>query len=124
MRVLAQHSVSHLKFAGRWCLWSAILAAAFGYCGLDGRAAGDPLQVSTYHGDTLRTGWKARGTLLTPASVLGGSFKQQGVVDLDAQIDAQPLFVGGQAINGQGTHNVVYAATQNNTVYAIDGDNG
>jgi hypothetical protein len=101
-----------------------MFVAVFGYCGLDGRAAGNPAQVSTYHGDTLRTGWNANETLLTPASVLSGAFKERSVVDVDAQVDAQPLYVGSQAINGQGSHNVVYVVTENNTVYAIDGDSG
>jgi hypothetical protein len=101
-----------------------MLAAAFTYCSFQGSAAANPVQISTYHGDTLRTGWNSQETLLTPASVLSGSFKQLGVVDLDAQVDAQPLYVGSQAINGKGSHNVVYAVTENNTVYAIDGDNG
>ena len=124
MWAFAQHSVSGLKLTARGCLWSTMLAMAFGCFGLDARAADAPVQVSTYHGDTLRTGWNQRETLLTPASVLTGSFKQQGAVDLDAQVDAQPLFVGGQTIKGQGTHNVVYVATENNTIYAIDADKG
>src|SRR5579859_8090352 len=119
MWAFAPRRVGNLKFAAHWRLWLAILATACGYCGLDGRAASNPVQVSTYHGDTLRTGWNEHETVLTPASVLKGGFKQQSVVDLDAQVDAQPLFVGSQAINGKGTHNVVYVATERDTVYAI-----
>jgi hypothetical protein len=48
-------------------------------------------------------------------------------VKLDDQVDAQPLVVPGVQItagNYQGTHDVVYVATENNTVYAIDVHSG
>ena len=80
--------------------------------------------VTTYHGDSQRTGWNAQETVLTPAAVGSAAFKQLVNVALDGQIDAQPLYVAGQTITGQGIHNVVYVATENNTVYAIDADTG
>src|SRR5882757_3940521 len=82
------------------------------------------VQISTYHGDGQRTGWNSRETVLTPTAVRSTAFTQLGNVVLDAQVDAQPLFVGSQTITGQGVHNVVYTATENNTVYAIDADSG
>ena len=100
-----------------------ILTLAFG-CGSSEAWAATTVQVSTYHGDVRRTGWNANESVLTPATVGGTAFKQLGNVVLDAQVDAQPLFVGSQTITGQGTHNVVYAATENDTVYAIDADTG
>jgi hypothetical protein len=117
-------TVSSLRIAARGCLWSTILATACGYCDIGARAADTPVRVTTYHGDSLRTGWNARETVLTPWSVVMNGFKQQNAVTLDEQADTQPLYVAGQAINGQGVHNVVYVATENNTVYAIDGDTG
>jgi hypothetical protein len=87
-------------------------------------AAASAASVTTYHGDSQRTGWNQQETVLTPAAVGSAAFKQLGNVALDAQIDAQPLYVAGQTITGQGTHNVVYVATENNTVYAIDADTG
>ena len=83
-----------------------------------------PGDAVTYHYDNQRTGWNQSETVLSAASVGGGQFGLLSQVALDEQVDAQPLFLGGQMIAGQGTHDVVYVATENNTVYAIDAANG
>jgi hypothetical protein len=89
-------------------------------CLLSAAAAAD---VTTHHGDAQRTGWNANETILSPATVNGSSFGLLASVTLDAQVDAQPLYVSNRTIAG-GTHNVVYVATENDTVYAIDADSG
>src|ERR1035441_2664335 len=79
--------------------------------------------VTTYHYDNYRTGWNQSETVLTPANVGNRSFGLLQAVVLDDQVDAQPLVVPGVVItagNYQGTHDVVYVATEGNTVYAID----
>jgi len=79
------------------------------------------VNVTTYHYDNLRTGWNQNETTLTQ-----GSFSNFGLlqtVSLDDQVDAQPLLVNGVTINGN-QHNVVYVATENNSVYAIDAQSG
>lgn len=88
-----------------------------------GPAFGQGVNVLTYHYDTLRTGWNQNETALTPSSV-ATSFQLQHSVALDGQVDAQPLLVTGQTIAGQGVHDVVYVATENNTVYAVDAGSG
>jgi hypothetical protein len=80
--------------------------------------------ITTYHYDNLRTGWNQAETTLTAANVGSSSFGLQYQVPLDEQVDAQPLFVSNQAISGQGNHDVVYVATENNTIYAIDANSG
>jgi hypothetical protein len=80
--------------------------------------------VTTYHNDNYRTGWNNAETILTPAKVGGGTFNLLQSVALDDQVDAQPLVVPNQAISGQGTHNVVYVATESNSIYAIDASSG
>jgi len=81
------------------------------------------LAVSTYHYDTLRTGWNSHERVLTAQNVASSQFGLLQVVPLDDQVDAQPLFVAGQDIAG-GTHDVIYTATAANTVYAIDASTG
>jgi len=86
-------------------------------------AFADPSAVTTHHYDNLRTGWNANETALTPANVRRGAFGRLGVVTLDEQVDAQPLYVPNVIIGGT-AHNVVYVATEGNTVYAIDAESG
>jgi len=83
--------------------------------------------VTTYHYDTYRTGWNNTETILTPANVASSSFGLLQNVALDDQVDSQPLVVPGVTITAgtsQGQHDVVYVATEGNTIYAIDVHSG
>ena len=83
--------------------------------------------VTTYHYDTYRTGWNNTETTLTPANVGSSSFGLLQNVALDDQVDSQPLVVPGVTITAgtsQGPHDVVYVATEGNTIYAIDVHSG
>jgi hypothetical protein len=89
--------------------------------------AGTEDSVTTYRYDNYRTGWNQNETTLTPADVGSSTFGLLATVTLDDQVDAQPLVVPGVNItagNYQGTHDVVYVATENNSVYAIDAESG
>ena len=88
------------------------------------QAPSSPQDVITYHNDNNRSGWFSAETQLTPANVNSSSFGLLKVVSLDGRIDAEPLFVSGQTIQGQGTHDVVYVATEGNSVYALDATSG
>lgn len=83
--------------------------------------------ITTHHYDNYRTGWNQNETTLTPANVASSSFVHLGTVALDAQVDGQPLVVPGVLITAgshQGIHDVVYVATEGNTIYAIDAEKG
>jgi hypothetical protein len=83
--------------------------------------------VTTYHYDNNRTGWNSHESKLTPATVGSPSFVMKKTVPLDDQVDAQPLVVPNVTITAgshPGKHNVVYVATEGNTVYAIDAGTG
>ena len=72
------------------------------------------VNVVTYHYDNLRTGWNQNETVLTTSNVNSSTFGPLARVALDDQVDAQPLIV----------NNVVYVATENDTVYAINASTG
>lgn len=85
---------------------------------------GTPQDVLTYHGDNFRTGWFSSETALTASNVNAQSFGLLQTVPLDGRVDAEPLVALQQTIDNQGVHDVVYVATENNSVYALDAENG
>jgi hypothetical protein len=85
------------------------------------------VSVTTYHYDSYRTGWNSHETVLTPTAVHSPSFGVLNTITLDDQAEAQPLVVANVNItagNYQGIHTVVYVATENNSIYAIDTTSG
>jgi hypothetical protein len=79
--------------------------------------------VLTQHNDNTRSGWNDNETALTTSNVNVQQFGAVSTLPVDDQVYAQPLVVGHVSVGG-GSHNVVYIATVNNTLYAYDGDNG
>ena len=83
-----------------------------------------PQDVLTYHNDNLRSGWFSDETTLTTGNVNSQSFGLLTTVPLDGRVDAEPLVVFQQTVAGHGVHDVVYVATENNSVYALDAGDG
>ena len=78
--------------------------------------------VLTYHNNAARTGLQPYETILTPANVNPSSFGRLFSDQVDGFVNAQPLYVAGVRIPGKGRRNVVYVATENDSVYAFDAD--
>lgn len=76
----------------------------------------------TYHNDNLRTGQNANEIVLTLSKVNENQFGKLFSYSLDGIAFASPLYVANANIPGQGFHNIVYAATENDSVYAFDAD--
>ena len=84
--------------------------------------------ISNYGGtftrdiDNLRTGLNPNETILTPANVNSAQFGKLFSYNIDGVADASPLYVANLNIPGLGFRNVVYVATEHNSVYAFDAD--
>jgi hypothetical protein len=84
------------------------------------RLALGPVNVLTNRYDNQRTGANLLETVLTTSNV-PGQLGELFTLPVDDQIYAQPLYASQLAIAG-GTHDVLFVATMNNSVYAFDAD--
>jgi outer membrane protein assembly factor BamB len=82
--------------------------------------AGTPIDVTTYHYDSQRTGWNPAETALTPASVQSSKFGLLHRFKVDGDVLAQPLLVSGFVFPDGNARDVLVVATENNSVYAFD----
>jgi hypothetical protein len=78
--------------------------------------------VVTWHFDAQRSGLNPGEQSLTPSNVTPTTFGKLFSYLVDGYMYAEPLLVSGLTVNGS-THNVVYVATENDSVYAFDADN-
>lgn len=86
--------------------------------------ASSATDVVTYHNNIARTGLNPQEIILTTSNVNSSSFGKLFTFPVDGIIDAQPLYLSAVSIPGKGTHNVAYAVTENDSVYAFDADLG
>ena len=89
------------------------------------------------HNDFANTGQNLQETLLTPALLRSGRFGLLFRIPVDpdvgpniphnlsgAEIYAQPLYLAGMPLPGGGRRNVLFVATEHDSVYAFDADTG
>ena len=79
------------------------------------------VNVTTWHFDNNRSGLNPNETSLTTANVAPATFGKLFSYLVDGYAYAEPLFMSNVTINGA-THNVLYVATESDTVYAFDAD--
>jgi hypothetical protein len=77
--------------------------------------------VATWHFDNARSGLNSHEATLSPSNVNVSTFGKLFSYEVDGYVYAQPLYVSNVPIAG-GIHNVVYVATEYDTVYAFDAD--
>ena len=81
------------------------------------------IDVVTYHNDVARTGLNPGETTLTPANVNSATFGLLRILPVDGKVDGEPLYLSNLPVGGQ-LHNVVFAVTEHDSVYAFDADSG
>ena len=79
--------------------------------------------VTSFHNDPAATGANTSELQLTPTNVKTGSFGKLFATAVDGNVYAQPLVRTGVTIAGS-AHDVVFAATENDSLYAIDTGSG
>jgi hypothetical protein len=84
-------------------------------------AAADNTAVTTYKEDNSHTGSHTTETILNTTNVNQNTFGKHVTYKTDGQVYAQPLYLPAVTIGGT-SHNVVYVATENDSVYAFDAD--
>ena len=83
--------------------------------------------VTTYRYDNTGGGLNPNETTLAPNVVNAADFGKLFSSGIDGYAYAEPLYVPGVNItagSNRGTHNVLYVATEHDSLYAFDADNG
>ncbi len=79
------------------------------------------VSITTWHADTNRSGLNNQETILTSANVAPATFGKLFSCPVNGYVYGSPLILSNQKINGA-LHNVLYVATENDSVYAYDSD--
>jgi outer membrane protein assembly factor BamB len=79
--------------------------------------------VVTYKNDASRSGQNLTEQILNLANVAPATFGLLRNLAVDGKVDAQPLYLSALSVAGA-SHNVVFVATEHDSVYAFDSDSG
>jgi uncharacterized protein YjdB len=82
---------------------------------------GNGINIPTWHVDNNRSGLNPNETTLTPANVAPATFGKLFSYLVDGYAYAEPLLISNVTVGGS-VHNVLYIATENDSVYAFDAD--
>jgi hypothetical protein len=81
-----------------------------------------PVPVLTWRYDLTHAGENTQETALTPANVNPQSFGKLFSLHVDSTVYAQPLYVPALKMSDGLVHNVLFVATENDSIYAFDAD--
>src|SRR3984885_5071539 len=81
-----------------------------------------PVTVPTWRYDITHAGANTSETALTPANVNESTFGKLFSLTVDGSVYAQPLYVSGLTMSDGLVHNVLFVATEHDSIYAFDAD--
>jgi hypothetical protein len=125
MRLLVASRPENIEFRGAVSMtskWLMALAIVAGPNVSHAQIAAQPVLQRGY--DANVSGANLTETTINASNVGSGGFGLLFKLPVDEKVYAQPLYVPNVAIPNQGTHNVLYVATMNDTLYAFDADVG
>ena len=76
----------------------------------------------TWRNNNMRWGINSQELALAPGTVNSSTFGKLFSCPIDGYAYAQPLYVPNLVIPGNGTHNVIFVATEMDSVFAFDAD--
>jgi hypothetical protein len=79
--------------------------------------------ITTFHDDSARDGLNAQETILTLSNVNSTQFGKVGFDATDGLVDAEPLYLANLNAGGS-VRNMLFVATEHDSVYAFDADTG
>jgi hypothetical protein len=94
---------------------------AFGLA-FSARAINAPTALTTSQFNNARTGANTQERILTPANVNAQQFGRLHTVHVDGDVYAQPLHLPQVNVPGKGRRNLLFIATEHDSVYAYDAD--
>jgi hypothetical protein len=80
------------------------------------------VNVTNYHYNQSETGANTNETILTPTNVNSLTFGKIASLPVDGQVYAQPLIMNSVAMPGGGTEDLVFVATEGDSVYAFNAE--
>jgi len=87
------------------------------------QASGAGVNIPMFHVDANRSGLNPNETTLTTSNVSSATFGKLFSVLVDGYVYGTPLIMSNLTVKGA-THNVLYVATENDSVFAFDSDTG
>src|SRR6202521_1536279 len=103
-------------------LITAILKANPGAIGSAQVEVTDFPGMLTWRNDNARSGVNSQELALAPATVSSSTFGKLFSCPIDGYAYAQPLYVPNLPISGKGMHNVIFVATEMDSVFAFEAD--
>jgi hypothetical protein len=100
------------------------VTALFGLCVSSETSRLVAQDVLTWHNDNARTGQNPGETTLTLQNVNSRTFGKLFSIHVDGKVDAEPLYVARIRIPHKGFRNVLFVATEHDSLYALDADTG